>query len=120
VTLLIAVVVLGAAGFAAASIASGQSSVSADTTGTTATATAAAPQTVTVTNTATVTRTVRAAQRVQTTLLCHRMRSGRFVTIRVRVSVALLQAHLVGHKELAGRCTPAKIRLIKLRIANRR
>jgi hypothetical protein len=119
-TLLLAVLVLGAVGFAAASIVGGESASSADTTGTTGT-TGTTPQTVIVTTTQTVTKTVtvpRVVLRVQTAVLCHRTGSGRFVTIRVRATVAALSAHL-RHGDLSGRCTAAKIRLIKKHLAHR-
>ena len=112
--LLVCVVVLGALGFASASIVNGASALSSATTGTTAT-TGTVPQTVTVTTTATTTTTV--VRRVFVTrpaiaVLCHRTGSGRFITIRVRVGVGTLAAHL-RHGDLSGRCTAAKIHRMK-------
>jgi hypothetical protein len=109
-TALLTMIVLGAVGFAAASIVGGESASSADTTGTTATtAPPATTATVTVTTATTqiVTRTV---TRPATVLLCHRTSSGRVVTIKV--SVRAIVSH-IRHGDLSGRCTAAKIKKIK-------
>ena len=116
--LLVGVVVLGALGFASASIVNGASALTSATTGTTGTTAATTPQTVTVTTTATATTTQTVVRRVFVTrpaiaVLCHRTGSGRFITIRVRVGVGTLVAHL-RHGDLSGRCTAAKIHLMKL------
>lgn len=121
VKMVLAVLVLGALGFAAASIATGQSAISADTTGTTATAPTAPVPTVTVTATATTTQTVTrtvVVNRIPTALLCHRVNAKRYATIRVKSTPSVLIAHL-GKGDLAGRCTAAKIRLIKALRARR-
>lgn len=115
--LLVCVVVLGALGFASASIVNGASALTSGTTGTTAT-TGTVPQTVTVTTTATATATTTVVRRVFVTrpaiaVLCHRTGSGRFITIRIRVGVGTLAAHL-RHGDLSGRCTAAKIHRMKL------
>jgi hypothetical protein len=115
-TALLTMVVLAAIGFAAASIVGGESASSADTTGTTAT-TAVPGTTATVTITAPTTQTVvttvvRTVQRPATVLLCHRTPSGRIKTIKVRLSANALVVRL-RHGDLVGRCTAAKIKLIK-------
>jgi hypothetical protein len=118
VTIVIGVLVLGAVGFAAASIVSGESASSAETTGSTTVATV--PQTVTVTTTNATTQTVtKTVPRRPLVLLCHRTAKGRFATITLRLSVSALTAHL-RHGDLAGRCTAAKIRLIKKHLGRRR
>jgi len=87
----------------------------ASTTGTTAsttgTTTTTPPPTVTVTTSNTVTRTVVVIKK-QAVVLCHRSTHGRFLTIRVRLNVGVLAAHL-RHGDATGRCTAAKIRLMK-------
>jgi len=64
-----------------------------------------------VTTSNTVTRTVVVIKK-QAVLLCHRSTHGRFLTIRVRLNVGVLAAHL-RHGDATGRCTAAKIRLMK-------
>jgi hypothetical protein len=113
---LVCLTVLGAVGFASASIVNGANALTSATTGTTAT-TATAPS-VTVTTTKTVTRRV-FVTRPQTVLLCHRTASGRFLTIRVRLSVGVLAAHL-RHGDATGRCTAAKVRLMKKQLHSKR
>jgi hypothetical protein len=117
-TALLTMAVLGAVGFAAASIVDGESASSADTTGTTAT-TGVLATTATVTVTAPTTQTVattvvRTVRRPATVLLCHRTPSGRVKTITVRLSANALLVRL-RHGDLVGRCTAAKIKLIKKR-----
>jgi hypothetical protein len=111
-TALLTMMVLGAVGFAAASIVGGESASSADTTGTTATtATPVATITVTTSTTQTVAKTVtRTVTRPATVFLCHRTPSGRIVTIKV--SIRALVSH-IRHGDLSGRCTPAKIKKLK-------
>jgi hypothetical protein len=115
VKLLAGVLAIAAAGFAAASIVSGQSALSAETTGTTGT-TATVPHTVTVTatqtQTQTVTTTVVKKAKPTTVLLCHRTGSGRFVTIRVKLKPAALALH-IRRGDVLGRCTAAKIRQMR-------
>jgi hypothetical protein len=100
-------VVLGAVGFASASIVNGANASSADTT----TGTTASPPgqtvTVTVTTTSTTTRTV--VKRPAIVLFCHRTPGGRFVTVRVQLSVGVLAAHL-RHGDATGKCTAANVR----------
>ncbi len=112
----VGVVVLAAAGFAVASIASGSSSILAQTTtGTTGTTgasvsapttTTTPPTTVTVTTTTTVTRVTPPPK----ITICHRASARRFVTIRV--SASALYGHF-RHGDLPGPCTAAKIKQIK-------
>jgi len=135
--LLVCLVVLGVIGFASASMVNGANAGSADTTtgttasttgttasttgttasttgttaSTTGTTTTTPPPTVTVTTSNTVTRTVVVIKK-QAVLLCHRSTHGRFLTIRVRLNVGVLAAHL-RHGDATGRCTAAKIRLMK-------
>lgn len=118
---LVCVVVIGAIGFASASIVNGANAITSDTTGTTATTAATTPPstvTVTVTTTQTVTRRV-FVTKPQFVLLCHRTAAGRFLTIRVRLNVGVLAAHL-RHHDATGRCTAAKIRLIKTQLKSKR
>jgi hypothetical protein len=112
--LLVCLVVLGAVGFASASIVGGANASSADTTVTATTATPA--QTVTVTNT--VTRQVLVTKRVIVSL-CHRASNGRFLTVRLPLNVSVLAAHL-RHGDLTGKCTAAKIRLMKKQLRSKR
>jgi hypothetical protein len=112
--LLVCLVVLGAVGFASASIVSGANASSADTTVTATTATP--PQTVTVTNT--VVRRVTVKKRV-IVVLCHRTPAGRFLTTHVPLSVSVLAAHL-RHGDLTGKCTAAKVRLMKKQLRTKR
>ena len=114
--LLVCLVVLGAVGFASASIVSGANASSADTTVTATTATPA--QTVTVTSTNTVVRRVLVTKRVIVTL-CHRTPAGRFVTVRVPLNVRVLAAHL-RHGDRTGKCTAAKVRLMKKQLLAKR
>ena len=135
--LLVCLVVLGVIGFASASMVNGANAGSADTTtgttasttgttaattgttasttgttaSTTGTTTTTPPPTVTVTTSNTVTRTVVVIKK-QAVVLCHRSTHGRFLTIRVRLNVGVLAAHL-RHGDATGRCTAAKIRLMK-------
>ena len=112
--LLVCLVVLGAVGFASASIVSGANASSSDTTVTATTATPA--QTVTVTNT--TTRTVVVTKKVMV-LLCHRTPKGRFLTVRVHLTVGALAVHLK-HGDATGKCTAAKVRLMKKQLRNKR
>ena len=126
--LLVSLFVLGAVGFASASIVNRANASSADTatgatttTGTTPTTGTTAtipPPTVTVTTANTVTRTVVVAKK-PTALLCHRNAHGRFLTIRVRLNLGVLAAH-VRHGDATGRCTAAKIRLMKKQLLLKR
>jgi hypothetical protein len=108
VKLLLCLVVLGAVGFASASIVNGANALSSATT---VTATTAVPTTVTVTTSNTVTRRVVVVRPVFA-VLCHRTPAGRFLTIRLRVGVGALASHLK-RGDATGRCTAAKIRLMK-------
>jgi hypothetical protein len=114
--LLVCLVVLGAVGFASASIVSGANASSAETTVTATTATPS--QTVTVTTTNTVVRRVPVKKRVIVTL-CHRTAAGRFLTMHVPLHVSLLAAHL-RHGDLTGKCTAAKVRLMKIELRAKR
>jgi hypothetical protein len=112
----VCLVVLGAVGFASASIVSGANASSAETTVTATTATPS--QTVTVTTTNTVVRRVPVKKRVIVTL-CHRTAAGRFLTMHVPLNVSLLAAHL-RHGDLTGKCTAAKVRLMKIELRAKR
>ena len=114
--LLVCLVVLGAVGFASASIVSGANASSADTTVTATTATPS--QTVTVTTTNTVVHPVPVKKRVIVTL-CHRTPAGRFVTLRLPLNVSVLAAHL-RHGDVTGKCTAAKVRLMKKQLRAKR
>jgi hypothetical protein len=113
--LLVCLVVLGAVGFASASIVSGANASSSDTTVTATTATPS--QTVTVTTTNTVTHRVLVTKKVIVSL-CHRTSKGRFLTVRLPLNVSTLAAHL-RHGDLTGKCTAAKIRLMKKQLHKR-
>ncbi len=102
IALLVGLLLLAAAGFAFASIASGSSSVTGQTVTTTAPG-----QTVTTTVTQTVTRTVTAK-----VTICHRTGKKRPFAVTKRVSANTLFAHF-RHGDLPGRCTAAKIRKMK-------
>jgi hypothetical protein len=112
--LVVCLVVLGAVGFASASIVSGANASSADTTVTATTATPA--QTVTVTTT--VTQRVLVTKKVIVSL-CHRTSKGRFLTVRLPLNVNTLAAHLQ-HGDRTGKCTAAKIRLMKKQLRSKR
>ena len=114
--LLVCLVVLGAVGFASASIVNGANASSAETT---VTATTATPgQTVTVTTANTVTRRVVVIKPVFV-VFCHRNTRGRFLTIRVHLNAGVVIAH-VRHGDVTGKCTAAKVHLMKKQLRNKR
>jgi hypothetical protein len=119
VKLLLCLVVLGAVGFASASIVNGANALSS---GTTTTGTTATPppstQTVTVTTSNTVTQRVVVIRPVYVAL-CHRTPAGRFLTIHLRVGVGALASH-IKRGDATGRCTVAKIRAMKKQLRHKR
>lgn len=118
VKLLLCLVVLGAVGFASASIVNGANALSSATTATTTVASPPSTQRLTVTTSNTVTRRVIVVRPVFA-VLCHRTPAGRFLTIRLRVGVGALASHLK-RGDATGRCTAAKIRLMKKQLLHKR
>ena len=107
---LVGVLVLAAAGFALASIASGSSDVSAQTQ---TTVTTQPPQTVTVTTTVTNTQTITVTRTAKVTI-CHRTGKARPFAVTIRVGASALFGHF-RHGDLPGPCTAAKIKKMKQR-----